>query len=122
MQQTRIHTLLLKPAWLSCRWWDNDVTPMLLIDDSAELWLRAGWRVRATVHGAVSGSSQLVLEVPKYQADCTCVANNTRFTDHRSFFEMLRGGTLSTVACAESTITCVTLCNGNVADPNRHTT
>lgn len=36
---------------------------MLLVGDSAELWLRAGWRVRATVHGAVSGSTQLVLEV-----------------------------------------------------------
>lgn len=39
---------------------------MLLVGDSAELWLRAGWRVRATVHGAVSGSNhsnQLVLEV-----------------------------------------------------------
>lgn len=48
---------------LVLRWWDDDVTPMLLVGDSAELWLRAGWRVRATVHGAVSGSTQLVLEV-----------------------------------------------------------
>lgn len=46
-----------------CRWWDDDLTPMLLVGDSAELWLRAGWRVRATVHGAVNGSTQLVLEV-----------------------------------------------------------
>lgn len=45
------------------RWWDNDLTPMVLIGDSAELWLRVGWRVRATVYGAVKGSSQLLLEV-----------------------------------------------------------
>lgn len=45
------------------RWWEDDVTPMLLVSDSAELWLRAGWRVRATVHGAINGSTQLVLEV-----------------------------------------------------------
>ncbi|CAM9114790.1 unnamed protein product [Hapterophycus canaliculatus] len=43
-------------------WWDDDITPMLLISDSAELWLRAGWRVRAMVHGAVNGNTQLVLE------------------------------------------------------------
>lgn len=45
------------------RWWDDDVTPMLLMGDSAQLWLSAGWRVRATVHGAVSGNTTLVLEV-----------------------------------------------------------
>lgn len=44
------------------RWWDDDITPMVLVGNSADLWLRAGWRVRATVHGAVSGSTQLVLE------------------------------------------------------------
>ena len=48
------------------RWWDDEVTPMLLVADSAELRLRAGWRVRATIYGAVSGSTQLVLEV------CVC--------------------------------------------------
>lgn len=45
------------------RWWNDDLTPMLLIGDSAELWLRVGWRVCARVHGAINGSSQLVLEV-----------------------------------------------------------
>ncbi|CAM9804617.1 unnamed protein product, partial [Scytosiphon promiscuus] len=43
-------------------WWDDDITPMLLMSNSAELWLRAGWRIRATVHGAVNGETQLVLE------------------------------------------------------------
>lgn len=51
------------------------MTPMLLIGDTAELWLKVGWRVRASVHGAVNGSSQLVLEVrtvrtTKVVADC----------------------------------------------------
>ncbi|CAM9289872.1 unnamed protein product, partial [Sphacelaria rigidula] len=48
---------------VSFGWWDDDLTPMVLVGDTAELRLRAGWRVRATVHGAVNGSSQLVLEV-----------------------------------------------------------
>lgn len=39
------------------------MTPMLLIAETAELWIRAGWRMRASVHGAVNGSTQLVLQV-----------------------------------------------------------
>lgn len=39
------------------------MTPMLLVAETAELWIRAGWRVRASVHGAVNGSTQLVLQV-----------------------------------------------------------
>ena len=39
---------------------------MLFIGESAELWLRVGWRVRATVHGTVNDSTWLVLEVCTY--------------------------------------------------------
>ena len=55
------------------RWWDDDLTPMLLVGDSAELWLRAGWRLRGTVHGAVMGSTQLVLKVRRFRRNADLI-------------------------------------------------
>ncbi|CAM9188184.1 unnamed protein product, partial [Discosporangium mesarthrocarpum] len=41
------------------RWWDDEVTPVELLGGTAELWLKMGWRVWSTVHGAINGSSNI---------------------------------------------------------------